>query len=145
MPTSTGSAGPVSGQRHIACAGCIVFDANGRLLLIRRVNDPGAGRWSIPGGRCEPGESPRQACVREAAEETGLEVAIARYAGRVERAGVAGAIFDIDDYVCTVVGGELRGGDDASEARWASRTDLDTLELVSGLLEALADWGVLPG
>jgi 8-oxo-dGTP diphosphatase len=130
--------------RRIACAGCIAFDANGRLLLIRRVNDPGAGRWSIPGGRCEPGESPQQACVREAAEETGLEVAIARYAGRVERAGPAGAVFDIDDYVCTVIGGELRAGDDASEARWASRAELATLELVPDLLEALADWGELP-
>jgi 8-oxo-dGTP diphosphatase len=148
MPTSIGVAGPAGPAKHprrIDCAGCIAFDADARLLLIRRVNDPGAGLWSIPGGRCEPGESPQRACVRETAEETGLEVVIARYAGRVERAGPAGAIFDIHDYVCTVVGGELRAGDDASEARWASRRDLSTLELVPGLLEALAGWGELPG
>ena len=145
MATSAASAQPGSDPPRIDCAGCIAFDTNGRLLLIRRANDPGAGLWSIPGGRCEPGESPEQACVREAAEETGLSVAIVRYAGRVERAGPAGAVFDIHDYVCSVVGGQLRAGDDASEARWASRAELNTLELVPGLLGALRDWGELPG
>jgi 8-oxo-dGTP diphosphatase len=145
MATSAASAEPGLEPSRIECAGCIAFDTNGRLLLIRRANDPGAGLWSIPGGRCEPGESPEQACVREAAEETGLSVAIVRYAGQVERAGPAGAVFDIHDYVCSVVGGQLRAGDDASEARWASRAQLNTLELVPGLLGALRDWGVLPG
>ena len=51
------------------------------------------------------------------------------FAGRVERDGPDGVVFDIDDYVCEVVGGTLRAGDDASDARWASRADLDALEL----------------
>ena len=86
------------------------------------------------------------ACVRETAEETGLAVAIVRYArpGRTAP-GPAGAVFDIDDYVCSIVGGQLQAGDDASEARWASRAELNTLALVPGLFGALRDWGVLPG
>ena len=68
------------------CAGGIVFDAGARLLLVRRGQAPSAGSWSVPGGRCLPGESPAAACVREVAEETGLRVEVVRYAGRVERA-----------------------------------------------------------
>ncbi len=84
------------------------------------------------------------ACVREVAEETGLDVRVLYYAGRVERDGPEGVVFDIDDFVCEVVGGTLCAGDDASDARWASRTELDALELAPGLLAALAGWNELP-
>lgn len=120
------------------------MDHAGRLLLIRRARPPSAGRWSIPGGRCRPGESTAAACVREVAEETGLEVHIVRRAGRVKRAGPNGVGYDIEDFVCSVDGGELRAGDDASEARWVSRAELTSLDLVPGLLDALASWDALP-
>jgi 8-oxo-dGTP diphosphatase len=129
---------------RIRCAGGIVFDGDGRLLLIRRANPPSAGSWSIPGGKCLPGESTEQACVREVAEETGLDVAVSRYAGQVVRDGPDGVVFDIFDYVCTVVGGSLQASDDAADARWASRSELAGLELVPGLVEALMSWNELP-
>ncbi|MGI8799897.1 MAG: NUDIX hydrolase, partial [Pseudonocardia sp.] len=62
----------------VACVGAIVRDAAGRLLLVQRVNEPGAGRWSLPGGRVEPGETDQDAVVREVAEETGLQVRTTR-------------------------------------------------------------------
>jgi 8-oxo-dGTP diphosphatase len=114
------------------------------LLVIRRANPPSAGSWSIPGGKSWPHEAPERTCVREVAEETGLDVRVLYFAGRVERDGPGGVVFDIDDYVCAVAGGTLRAGDDASDARWASRADLDTLELAPGLLAALAGWNKLP-
>jgi 8-oxo-dGTP diphosphatase len=126
------------------CAGGIVFDASRRLLLIRRGREPGLGRWSVPGGRCLAGESPAAACLREVAEETGLTVAVVRPVGRVSRDGPGGVVYDITDYLCTLSGGELRAGDDALEARWATRAELDELELVPELLECLTLWGVLP-
>jgi 8-oxo-dGTP diphosphatase len=119
-------------------------DDAGRLLLIRRATPPSAGRWSIPGGRCHVGESGAAACVREIAEETGLEVDVVRRAGRVRRAGPGGVGYDIEDFVCSVAGGELRAGDDAAEARWVSHAELAALDLVPGLLEALASWDALP-
>ncbi|HKF32133.1 MAG TPA: NUDIX domain-containing protein [Jatrophihabitantaceae bacterium] len=125
-------------------AGGIVMDHAGRLLLIRRARPPSEGRWSIPGGRCRPGESTAAACVREVAEETGLAVHIVRRAGRVKRAGPNGVGYDIEDFVCSVDGGELRAGDDASEARWVSHAELASLDLVPGLLDALASWDALP-
>ena len=121
----------------VPCAGGIVFDDARRLLLIQRGTPPGSGLWSIPGGRCEPGEPPEAACVREVAEETGLRVHVERHAGRVERDGPGG-------FVCSVVGGLLRAGDDAADVRWVTAAELGSLELVPGLLAALTDWQTLP-
>jgi 8-oxo-dGTP diphosphatase len=126
------------------CAGGIVLNDAGRLLLIRRATPPSAGRWSIPGGRCRPGESTAAACVREVAEETGLVVRVVRRAGRVRRAGPDGVGYDIEDFVCSVDGGRLRAGDDADEARWVSHAQLASLDLVPGLLDALTSWDALP-
>lgn len=126
------------------CAGGIVLDDAGRLLLIRRVTPPSAGSWSIPGGRCAPGESTAAACIREVAEETGLVVRVVRPAGRVRRKGPGDIGYDIEDFVCSVAGGELRAGDDAAEARWVSHAELASLDLVPGLLDALASWDALP-
>ena len=54
------------------CVGAIAVEG-GRLLLIRRGRGPAQGRWSVPGGRLERGETLAEAVVREVAEETGLE------------------------------------------------------------------------
>jgi ADP-ribose pyrophosphatase YjhB (NUDIX family) len=136
---------------HVPCAGGIVIDADGRLLLIKRAKAPSAGTWSIPGGRCEPGETAEQACIREVAEETGLQVRVIRWIGRVERAsgsGPGGIVYDIDDFICAIRAGDasvLRAGDDAADARWATRAELESTaagDLTPGLLEALDAWDV---
>jgi 8-oxo-dGTP diphosphatase len=127
----------------IRCVGAVVFDGAGRLLLVRRGRPPQRGRWSLPGGRVEPGESDQQAVVRELGEETGLAVRVVGEVGRVRRAAPGGGVYDIRDYRCRVAGGELLAGDDAAEARWVDRAELAGLELSDGLLEALTDWGVL--
>jgi 8-oxo-dGTP diphosphatase len=128
----------------VACAGGIVFDDARRLLVIRRGTPPASGLWSIPGGRCEPGEPPAAACVREVAEETGLYVQVERHAGRVERDGPGGVVYEIDDFVCSVLGGALRAGDDAADARWVTAAELGSLDLVPGLLDALTTWRLIP-
>lgn len=131
---------PVTHRRGpIACVGGIAHDETGRLLLVRRRNEPGAGRWSVPGGRVEPGETDVEALVREMAEETGLAVAAGALVGRVERGP-----YVIADYRCAVLGGVLTAGDDASDARWCDAAALAALPLVDELWETLDDWGVLP-
>jgi len=123
----------------VRCAGAIVFDASGRLLLVRRRNEPSRDLWCEPSGRCEPGESTADTCVREAREETGLEVRVERRAGSV-RVGH----YLIDDFVCAVVGGRERAGDDAAELRWVTRAELARLPLVADLEAILASWDCLP-
>jgi 8-oxo-dGTP diphosphatase len=128
---------------RIRCAGAIVFDEHGRLLLVRRGREPDRGRWSLPGGRCEPGETGAAAAVREVREETGLEVASGQVIGRIDRPGPDGAVYRIEDFACTVTGGLLRAGDDADDARYVPVDELDRLPLTSDLLVTLRDWGVL--
>ena len=127
----------------IPCVGAVVTDEQGRLLMIQRGHDPGAGLWSIPGGRIEPGETDAQALVRELLEETNLQVKVGRFIGSVQRQGLGGAVIDIRDYAATVTGGTLRAGDDAAGARWVTAAELARLEVTEGLIEALTEWGVL--
>jgi 8-oxo-dGTP diphosphatase len=127
----------------IPCVGAIVTDERGRLLMIQRGHDPGAGLWSIPGGRIEPGETDERALVRELLEETNLQVEVGKIVGSVQRELPGGAIIDIRDYAATVIGGTLRPGDDAADARWVTAAELARLEVTEGLIEALTEWGVL--
>ena len=53
-------------------------------------------------------------------------------------------VYEIDDFVCSVVGGALRAGDDAVDARWVSAAELGSLDLVPGLLDALTAWRLVP-
>jgi 8-oxo-dGTP diphosphatase len=129
-------------ELRIPCVGAILT-AGGRILLIRRGHEPEAGRWSLPGGRVEPGETDQQALVREVREETGLEVAPGPLAGAVDRPAPGGRVLVIRDYAATVTGGTLAAGDDADDARWFSMRELDGLPLSTGLKEALNEWGVV--
>lgn len=130
--------------RIVQCAGGVVLDDAGRLLLIRRANAPGRGLWSVPGGRCEPGESLVDACVREVEEETGLRVRVGTALGQVEVAGVGDEVYEITDFRCDLVDGSLRAGDDAGEVRWVTLAEFRSLPLVGGLAEFLDGHGMLP-
>jgi ADP-ribose pyrophosphatase YjhB (NUDIX family) len=123
--------------------GAVVTDDQGRMLMIKRGHEPGAGLWSIPGGRVEPGETDTEALVREMLEETNLTVRVGRLLGRVRRPGPDGAVIDIGDYAATVIGGTLRAGDDAADARWIAPGDFKSLDITEGLIEALTSWGVI--
>jgi ADP-ribose pyrophosphatase YjhB (NUDIX family) len=123
----------------IRCVGAVVHDAAGRLLLVRRANEPGRGQWSLPGGRVEPGESDASAVARELREETGLEVRVGSLIGSVQRGP-----YLIFDYAAEAVGGQLSAGDDATAATWVTSAELDELDLVAQLADTLAAWDVLP-
>jgi ADP-ribose pyrophosphatase YjhB (NUDIX family) len=129
-------------QQRVPCVGAIITDPTGRLLLIKRGHEPEAGRWSLPGGRIEPGESDEQALVREVREETGLTVSAGRLIGSVDRPQPGGRVLVIRDYAAEVTGGDLAAGDDAADARWVSLPGFDGLALTTGLEEALCTWGV---
>jgi ADP-ribose pyrophosphatase YjhB (NUDIX family) len=130
----------------VACVGAVVHDAAGRLLLVRRGRDPHRGRWSLPGGRVEAGESPAQAIEREVLEETGLVVRAGAPVGRVRIQGDA-VVYDVLDLACTLVAPtEVPvAGDDAVDVVFADAAVLAGLECTPLLVETLRDWGVLPG
>jgi len=121
----------------VECAGAVVRDDAGRLLLVRRGRAPRAGRWSLPGGRVEPGETPAAGGARGVAEETGLTVEIGELL-----ATVAIGDYVVHDFAARVVGGELRAGDDADDVRWCSLADARLLPLTDNLLDELERMGV---
>lgn len=130
-------------SRPELCVGAVAVSPDERLLLVQRANPPGEGLWSLPGGRVEGGESCYEAVVREVAEETGLVVVCGPLLGWVERIDDT-RHFVILDFSVTVVGGdEPVGGDDAAAAEWFPLEDVSELPLVDGLLDFLADAGVL--
>lgn len=99
-------------------------DSAGRLLLVRRGRPPFEGKWALPGGFVETGETTEEACARETLEETGLAVEVGGIAGvysRPDRDPRGHTVSVV--YFCRPVGGEIRGGDDAAEARWFSATE----------------------
>jgi ADP-ribose pyrophosphatase YjhB (NUDIX family) len=124
------------------CVGAVAV-LDGRLLLVQRRLEPGAGQWSVPGGRVEAGETLAEAVVRELAEETGLEGVCGPLVGWVERIGDTHH-FVILDFEVTVLGDdEPTAGDDALDARWVPLEDVAEWLLVDGLAEFLHEHGIL--
>jgi len=113
--------------------GAVVIQEN-RVLLIRRGQPPLLGEWSLPGGVLECGETLREAVAREAREETGLLIETGEMLGVYER-----VIRDDErrvryhyvllDFLCRPVGGDLKAGSDAADARWFTRDELPALNL----------------
>jgi 8-oxo-dGTP diphosphatase len=129
----------------VPCVGAVVRDAAGRLLLIRRGQEPSRGLWSLPGGRVEAGETPEQAVVREVREETGLEVRAGAPVGRV-RIPAGAVVYDVVDFACTPLEPAAApvAGDDADAVTWADPGTLDGLACTPRLVDTLREWGVLP-
>ncbi|MHA1247123.1 MAG: NUDIX domain-containing protein [Candidatus Thorarchaeota archaeon] len=115
----------------------IVILKENDLLLIRRGREPFRGKWALPGGFIEYGETAEEAAVREATEETGLTIELDDILGvysdpnRDPRKHILTVVF-----VAHPVRGEAKGGDDASEARWFQLDTIDegTLAFDHGLI-----------
>lgn len=137
----------VEGKPRRVCPGCqyvhyvdpkvavgVLVVKNGRLLLVRRAMNPQKGKWSIPAGYVDHGEDPQKTAVREAFEETNLEVAITGLEDVTFNAGTkpgeAGAsIFLI--YRAKLTGGQLQAGDDADDAGFFDIQNLPELAFTS--------------
>jgi 8-oxo-dGTP diphosphatase len=121
----------------VCAVGAFIFDANDRVLVIRRGRPPGEGLWSLPGGKLEAAETLAQAVAREVREETGLVVEVGPLACVVERMG-DDFHFVILDYLARSIGGTLAAGSDVTDARWVTDDELAALPHTDGLLAVLA-------
>lgn len=105
----------------------VLLEQGGAVLLVRRVNEPARGQWSIPAGFLDAGEDPARAAERECFEETGLMVRVTGLldliAGREHPRGADMLLV----YRAELTGGSLRAGDDADDARFFPRSSLPPL------------------
>jgi ADP-ribose pyrophosphatase YjhB (NUDIX family) len=112
-------------------AAAVLVEENGRVLLVRRVNEPHRGLWTLPAGFVDADEDPARAAMRECVEETGLEVALSGILeirhGREHARGADFVIF----YRAQVTGGQLQAGDDADAVGWFERGNLPELAFQS--------------
>ncbi len=95
-----------------APVGLAVIEHDGQLVLIRRTIAPLQGYWAPPAGHVEIGESVPEATIREAREESGLEITLDGLVGVYSQADVKVVIVAYRGRAC---GGKLQAGDDASE------------------------------
>ena len=120
-------------QRPVPAAHAVILKGN-RVLLVKRLNEPSRGKWSLPGGRIELGETIFEAAKREVLEECSIEV-------EVERVLDAGNSIVKDDegriryhYALTYVlarhiNGEVRAQSDAGDCMWATAEEIPKLDM----------------
>ena len=129
--------------------GAVVFHGR-RVLLVRRGGPPAAGKWSVPGGLVELGETTEEAVRREVREECGCDVRLIGLAGIVERvirdeAGRVRYHWVLVDYAAVADGDAVRAGTDAAEARWFDMDEVTRLDVTDGLVDMIRRAWALAG
>ncbi len=127
-------------ERPVIGVGGVIID-RGRVVLIRRGNEPLLGEWSIPGGTLEVGETLQEGVARELLEETGIEVRVLELIEVFDRIyrenGPAGARdkkkprfhYVIADYLCECIGGQPHAGSDVTDLAFAREDELAKFQL----------------
>jgi 8-oxo-dGTP diphosphatase len=118
--------------------GTIITDDSGHIVLVRRAIEPGYGKWVFPGGFVDRGEEVLVAAVREAREETGLEIRLERL---LNVYSYKGSVPVIIVYIATMIGGCLACDDEGLEARFFAPEAIPWNELAfRSTHEALAEF-----
>lgn len=119
----------------------IVIEKDGKIVLIRRGNEPFRDELSIPGGFVDSDETVETAAVREAKEETGLDVEVTDIVGvysdpkRDPRGANVATVF-----AAKVVGGELKSGSDARGAKWFDLSEVKKMKFSFDHDKMIADY-----
>ncbi len=120
-------------KQPILGVGAVIIQ-DGKILLEKRKGEPGKGKWSIPGGLVELGETLENAVIREVKEETGLDVDDPRLIDVVESIirddeGDVKYHFIIIDYIVKFKGGNLKASSDAEELLWVDLAEAEKYDL----------------
>ena len=135
-------------SRPIVGVGIMIREGD-NYLLIKRAANPDKGLWSVPGGLVEVGERIEDAAIREAKEETCLDVKLVERLGVVDKieydeSGKVFYHFIIIQYLAEIIGGEMCPMDDALEAKWVTLDQLPEFEITGSLKNFLVDIGLYP-
>jgi ADP-ribose pyrophosphatase YjhB (NUDIX family) len=131
------------GKLLVGCSAVIFDHTRQKVLLTRRADN---GRWCLPGGQMEAGESVVEACAREVQEETGLQVRIVRLIGVYSnphrlleyadgnRYHVVGLSFEVE-----AIAGDLTLSDETTEFGYFSQADIAQMDVMESHVERLVD------
>ncbi len=119
--------------------GAVILNS-AKILLERRGNDPGRGKWSIPGGLIDLGETPEQSVLREVLEETGLTVSNPELIDVVNSVQCDGAgriqyHFVIIDYFLRFLSGRPQASSDALDLKWVEIEEVEKFDLTRSFRE----------
>jgi ADP-ribose pyrophosphatase YjhB (NUDIX family) len=140
-PAGSGDASRPAARRPVLAASIAVF-RDGRVLLAQRAKDPGAGVWSLPGGRVEAGETMEVAALRELQEEVGLAAEIVAFNRHVEvirhdPEGALTAHFVVASFVGLWRSGVASACDETTAVAWVDPLSPQVWPLSSGLQDVL--------
>lgn len=122
--------------------GVVLFDIDGRVLLVRRGTPPRLGEWSLPGGRQELGESVEACARRELLEETGCTARLLALVDVIDSVtrdaeGRVRFHYTLIDYCGVAHDAAARAGGDVSEVAWAAADQLETYALWTRTIEVI--------
>ena len=128
-------------ERPYVGVGAVIVH-EGRVVLVKRRYEPLAGKWSIPGGAVEIGETLEACVAREMLEETGFEVEVGPVVEVLDRITHDDSSrvlyhFVLVDYLCWPIGGELRAGTDVAEAVLVDPSELGEYELTEKAMSVI--------
>ena len=125
-------------------ASAIIFDSARQMVLLTRRSDN--GRWCLPGGGMDPGESAAETCVREVLEETGLDVRVTKLVGVYTSPDIMVEYADGNriqpvafSFEAEVVGGELCLSDETTEYGYFAAQKLDAIDLMEHHKQRIED------
>ena len=130
--------------RPLIGVGAVIVE-NGKILLVRRVNDPNKGKWSVPGGLVRAGERLEEALKREIMEELGVEIETGDVACVTDeifrdKNGDVEYHYVVIDFFAKIVEGVPRAMSDADQVRWFDLSEIssaETVDFVGKLAEKL--------
>jgi len=114
----------------------------GRVLLVRRAGRPSWGKWSLPGGLVELGETTAEAVCREIAEECSCQIQLVGVCGVIDRIvrdaeGRVRYHYVLVDYLAYTESDKIAAGSDAGEACWVPIDRVDELDVTEGLMDMI--------
>jgi mutator protein MutT len=126
----------------VVAVGVLLLDGD-RVLLVQRGRPPSVGKWTVPGGKVELGESLEAAALRELAEETGLSATLGPIVEVLERVvrdekGAIAFHFVILDFLAAAPNGTLCAASDCLDARWVPIASLGEYQTTDGLEPVIA-------